>query len=64
MVDYMEFDDVVKHVLADKTKLTIDGGCGPLEEGPGFGFEFGQTRMRVVEIRNGNDPVIDPHIWL
>ena len=40
MMNDMELDDVVKHVLADEAKLTIDSGCGPLEESPGFGFEF------------------------
>ena len=37
----VELDDVVKKVFANEAKLTIDGGGGPFDEGPGLGIEFG-----------------------
>lgn len=63
-MDDVVFDDVVEDMLADEPKLAIDCGSGSLEEGPGLGFEFGEIGMRVVEIGNGYDPVIYPHVWL
>ena len=64
MMNDVELDNVVEHVLADEAELAVDSGGGPFEERPGFGFKFWKIGMRVVKIGDGHDPVIDPHVWL
>lgn len=64
MMDDMEFDDAMENMLANPAKFAVDCCCGTLEESPGLGFEFGQRGVRVMEIGDGHDPVVDPYIWL
>ena len=64
MVDDVEFDDVVEHVLADEAKLSVNSSRSTFKEGPRFGLEFGKVGMCMVKISDGDDPVIDPHIGL
>lgn len=42
MMNDMELDDVVEHVLADEAKFTVDCGCGPLRNVQASGSNFGR----------------------
>lgn len=64
MMDDVELDNAMENMFPDEAELTIDRGRGTLQEGPGLGFVFGQLRVRVMEVGDGDDPVIDPHIRL
>ena len=64
MMDDVKLDDAVEDMFPDEAELAIDGGCGALQEGPGLGVVFGQLGVRVMEVCDGDDPVVDPHIWL
>ena len=64
MMNDVEFDDVVKHMLADEAKFSIHGGSSAFQEGPSFGLEFRKVGMRVVQVGDGDNPMVDPHIRL
>lgn len=64
MVDDVELDYAVEDVFADEAEFAVDCGGGTLQKGPGLLVIFGNFRMCVVEVGDGDDPVVDPHIWL
>ena len=62
MVDDMIVDNVVEEETAAPAKAAVNGGCCPLEEGPRLGFELWQIWVGVMEVCDGDDPMIDPHV--
>lgn len=64
VVDDMELDDVVKHMLANEAKFSVNRSGSAFEESPSFGLEFREVGVCVVEVGDGDYPVIDPHVGL
>lgn len=58
----MELGDIVHEMLPAESKLSINRCCSTFQERPSFGLILGHIGMRVVEVGNGHDPVVDPHV--
>ena len=54
VVQNMRLDDVVKEVVADETKVTIDSRCGAARKSPRFGLILGKRRIAVMQIGDGD----------
>lgn len=64
MVNDVVVDDVVKEVAADPAEITVNGGEGALNKGPALGLEVRDVGVGMVEIGDGNQPVVNPHVGL
>lgn len=64
MVNDVGVDDAVEEVTADEAKVAVDGGEGTLDEGPVLGVEVGNVGVGVVEVGDGDQPVVDPEVGL
>ena len=60
MVNNVEFDDVVEKMLADPGEFTVYRGRGALQQSPRAVSVLGKRRMGVVEVCDGQDPLIEP----
>ena len=58
----MEFDNIVHHVLANPAHFAIDCRSSTPEESPSFWLILWDIRVGMVEISDGDNPVIDPHV--
>ena len=58
----MVLGNVVHQMLSTETKFAIDGCSGALQESPGLRLVLGDVGVGVVEVGNGHDPVVNPHI--
>ena len=47
-------NDAMENVAADEAEITVDSGCGALEESPLVGFVVGSLRVSVMKIRNSD----------
>lgn len=63
MVYDVEFGYVMHEMLTAKPEFAINRCGGAFQECPGFRLVFGDVGMGVMEICDGYDPVVDPHIW-
>lgn len=61
-MDDVVLGDVVHEVLAAEAEFAIHGRRGAFQERPGLGLVFGYVRVRVVEVGDGYDPVVHPHV--
>ena len=60
-MNYVKFDDIVHHVLAGERKLAIHSRGRAFQKRPCFRLVFGELRVRVVQVGDHDDPVVDPH---
>lgn len=63
MVQDVSLDDSVKQLSTDETKLSIDRGSRSSSVRPAFASVVRKRWVGVLEISNGNQPVVDPKIW-
>lgn len=59
----MIIEDVVEEVSSDKAEMEIHGRGRTFDEGPSIGLELRKLGMGVVEIGDGDNPVIKPEVW-
>jgi hypothetical protein len=59
----MVVDNVMHEILSSPTEATVYGCSRASQEGPGIIVVFWQVGVSVMEVRDGNDPVVHPHIW-
>ena len=64
VMDDVKVSNAVHQVLSSKAEVAVDGGRGATEESPGLWLVFGDVGVSVVEVGDGDDPVVDPHVRL
>ena len=62
VVENVGLDDAVKEIAADETELAVDSGSGSASEGPGVGVVVRKRGVGVLEVGDGNEPVVDPEV--
>ena len=62
MVDNVLVNDAVEEVLANKAKVTVDGSESSLDKGPAVGLKVVDIGVGVVEVGDGDEPVMNPHV--
>ena len=62
MVNDMELGDVVHEMLATKPKFAIDRCRGAFQERPSLRLVLRDIGVRVMEVGDRYDPVVDPHV--
>ena len=60
MVNDMEFGNVMHQMLATKTKFSVNGRRGAFQECPGLGLVLWDIGVRMMEVGDGYDPVVNP----
>lgn len=62
VVDDVVISNVVHQMLATEAEIAVNGCSGTLQESPGLRFVLGDVGVGVVEVGDGDNPVVDPHI--
>ena len=62
MVDNMIVSNIMHQMLASKPQPTIDCGGSAAQERPRLRLVFRNVGVRVVQVRDSDDPVVHPEI--
>jgi len=63
VVQDVSLDDSVKQLSTNETKFSIDRGSRSSSVRPALASVVRKRRVGVLEIGDGNQPVVDPKIW-
>ena len=63
MVNIMKISDVVHKMLSAKPKISINRRSGAFQECPSLRLVLGYVGVGMMQVCDGDNPVIDPQIW-
>lgn len=58
----MGSNDAVEQVAVDPAHVAVDGGQGTLDKGPALGVKVLDVLVVVVQVGDGDEPVVNPHV--
>lgn len=62
VVEDVGLNDTVEERTSDETELAVDGGSGATSEVPDLRLIMRKSRVGVLQIGDGNEPVVDPEV--
>ena len=62
MVNNVEISNVVHQMLPGKPKISINRRSGAFQERPSLGLVLRYVGMGMMQVCDGDDPVVDPQI--